>query len=124
MYCNQLLEEYNNDIEGQRAKELDILFEHEKEYKANRIAEDMAHFVMLWLKYFRKENTSYDALVNSSMDEINFTNEEWNEIIENSKIILNKKYNINIVSCDPLILSSGVSFCDINENKKDLALDF
>lgn len=116
MYCNQLLEEYNNDIDGQRAKELDILFEHEKEYKANRIAEDMAHFVMLWLKYFRKENTSYDALVNSSMDEINFTNEEWNKIIENSKIILNKKYNINIVSCNPLILSSDIPFYNINKN--------
>lgn len=116
MYCNQILEEYDEDIAGQRTKDLDILFEHEKEYKANRIAEDMAHFVMLWLKYFRKENTSYDALVNSSMDEINFTNEEWNEIIENSKIILNKKYNINIVSCNPLILSSMISFNKINEN--------
>lgn len=116
MYCNKLLEEYNNDIDGQRAKALDILFEHEKEYKANRIAEDMAHFVMLWLKYFRKENTSYDALVNSSMDEINFTNEEWNMIIENSKIILNKKYNINIVSCNPLILSSKISFNEIDES--------
>lgn len=124
MYCNQILDEYNEDIEGQRTKELDMLFEHEKEYKANRIAEDMAHFVMLWLKYFRKENTSYNALVNSSMDEINFTNEEWDMIIEKSKMILNKKYNINIVSCNPLVLSSSVSFCDINENKKDLVLDF
>jgi len=118
MYCNQLLEEYNKDIEGRRAKELDLFFKHEKEYKANRISEDMAHFVMLWLKYFRKENTSYDALVNSSMDEINFTNEEWNMIIENSKIILNKKYNINILSCNPLILSSSVLFCNINEISK------
>ena len=123
MYCNQILDEYNNDIQGQRAKELDILFEHEKEYKSNRIAEDMAHFVMLWFKYFRKENTSYDALVNSSMDEINFTNEEWNMIIENSKIILNKKYNINVVSCDPLILGSNAPFYNINENQKDLVLD-
>lgn len=116
MYCNQILEEYDEDIEGQRARDLDILFKHEKEYKADRIAEDMAHFVMLWLKYFRKENTSYDALVNSSMDEINFTNEEWNTIIENSKIILNKKYNINIVSCNPLVLSSDAPFDKINQN--------
>lgn len=115
MYCNQILEEYDEDIAGQRAKDLDILFEHEKEYKANRIAEDMAHFVVLWLKYFRKENTSYNALVNSSMDEINFTNEEWDMIIENSKKILNKKYNINIVSCNPLILSSVVPFDKIYE---------
>ena len=115
MYCNQILEEYNEDIKGERAKELDILFKHEKEYKANRIAEDMAHYIMLWLKYFRKENTTYDALVNSSMDEINFTNEEWNIIIENSKQILNKKYNINIVSCNPLVLSFDVPFSNINE---------
>lgn len=110
MYCNQILDEYDEDIAGQRAKNLDILFKHEKEYKADRIAEDMAHFAMLWFKYFRKENTSYDALANSSMDEINFTNEEWDTIIENSKIILNKKYNINIVSCNPLILSCDVPF--------------
>lgn len=116
MYCNQILAEYDEDIEGERAKELDLFFRHEKEYKANRIAEDMAHYVMLWLKYFRKENTNYNALVNSSMDEINFTNEEWNAIIENSKIILNKKYNINIVSCSPLILSSDVPFYNINKN--------
>ncbi len=114
MYCNQILEEYDEDIAGQRAKDLDILFKHEKEYKADRIAEDMAHYVMLWLKYFRKENISYDALVNSSVDEINFTNEEWRSIIENSKIILNKKYNISIVSCNPLILSSDVPFKKMN----------
>jgi len=118
MYCNQLLAEYNEDVEGQRAKELDIMFKHEKEYKANRIAEDMAHFVMLWFKYYCKENTTYNALVNTSLDEINFTNKEWNTIIENSKIILNKKYNINIISCNPLILSSDIPFYNIDKNKK------
>ncbi len=115
MYTNKICPENDKDIEGAREKKLDIFFEHEKKYKQKRLSEDIAHFIMLWFKYYRGDNTDYYSLANSSLGEIKYTNNEWNNIIENSKIVLKNKYNINIVSCKPLVLSSNFPFNNIKE---------
>lgn len=115
MYTNNICPENDKDIEEVREKRLDTFFEHEKKYKEKRLSEDIAHFIMLWFKYYRGDNTDYYSLANSSLGELKYTDEEWNNIIEKSKIVLKNKYNINIVSCKPLILSSSIKFLKIKE---------
>ncbi len=115
MYVNKICPENDKDIEGVREKRLYVFFEHEKTYKQKRLSEDISHFIMLWFKYYRGDNTDYYSLANSSLGELKYTNKEWNSIIKNSKIVLQNKYNINIVSCSPMVLSSDIPFNNIKE---------
>ena len=115
MYCNELSKENDKDIDDKNQFNLDLFFQHEKKYRFKRISEDMAHYTMLWFKYYRGDNTDYYSLANSSTGEIKFNYDEWNTIIENSKEVLQEKYKIILVSCNPLILGSSVPFSAINE---------
>lgn len=116
MYCNVICEENDNDIENSREERLNLFFEREKVYKYNRLSEDIAHFMMLWLKYYRGDNSDYDSVANSSLGEIRYSDDEWQGIYENSKRLLYEKYNIHIISANPLILGSEVPFSEIDEH--------
>ena len=114
MYQNIPYEEDRVGIKGKDLEILRMLVEKERSFRGKRYAEEIAHSIMLWLKYFRNENTSYYRLANSVLgSDFIYTNNEVTKIINNSIPLLNKKYNINIISADPLILSSKVPFCEI-----------
>jgi len=116
MYRNEIKEDDGKDIAGEKLKKLDLMYDRYNAYKAVRISEDIAHYAMLWLKYYREDNTDYIAMANSSTADNCYTNQEWDKIVENSKTILKDKYDISVLSDNPLILSSPVPFNQINEN--------
>lgn len=70
---------------------------------------------LLWFKYYRLENTTYDNLANTSLENNIFMFNDIQTATEKSKEILSQKYNIKIESLSPLILSSNLSFPEINE---------
>lgn len=115
-YRNKTYKEIGKDISGRNLELLSMITEKQKKFRRMRYAEEMAYFAMLWLKYYRKENTTYDRLVRTVMcEEYCYSDEDEKIIIEQSKPILKGKYKIDIVSLDPLILSSHFPFCRIKE---------
>lgn len=116
MYCNEITKDNEKDIKGDEEKKLDFLREKQKEYLKVRYAEEIAHCIMLWFKYYRYENTTYDLLANSYLYSIfSLTSKEKLSIFNLSKKILTQKYKINIISENPLLLSSNVPFDKIIE---------
>lgn len=115
-YQNKIYKETGKDISERKLELLNMMTEKQRRFRGMRYAEEMAYFAMLWLKYYRKENTTYDRLVRTVMcEEYCYSDEDEKNIIEQSKPILKEKYKIDIVSLDPLILSSHVPFCRIKE---------
>lgn len=119
MYQNVPYEDDREEIKGKDLEILKVIVEKETKFRGKRYTEEIAHSIMLWLKYFRNENTDYYRLANSVIaSEFYYSDNEISKIINNSIPLLRKKYNIDIVSKDPLILSSQVPFYEINENVK------
>ena len=105
------------DVTERELRRLNITETKSKTFRANQIIEKIAFDIMLWLKYYRKDNSSYKQLASNSFEEHFFSYNEKQDLIEKTKQVLTDKYKISIVSTDPLILSSVVPFKDIEENR-------
>lgn len=107
MIKNDISIENEKDISGEEEKLLGLLVYKQKEYLKQRYAEEVAHCIMLWFKYYRKESISYYNLANSYiMPLYNYSESETKDIIDLSKKILEEKYFIKIQNEKPLILFS------------------
>lgn len=117
MYQNKIVEEdYEDELESVKDN---IILEKQNQYLERMRAEEVAHYMMLWLKYYRCENTSYHLLARSILQEIfPITKEREKRIIKKSKQILLEKYQIRMVSNNPMILSSPIPFEEIKENEE------
>lgn len=65
MYQNVPYNGTRDEIGGKDLEKVNLITTKEREFRKSRYVEEMAHYAMLWLKYFRNENTSYYGLVNS-----------------------------------------------------------
>lgn len=119
MYQNDPYKGTRDEISGKDLEKVKLITLKEKEFRKNRYVEEMAHYAMLWLKYFRNENTSYYNLVNAVLcDEFHYSKTEISKMVNESIYVLKNKYNIDVTSYDPLILSSCVPFYQIKEDVK------
>ena len=119
MYQNVPYNGTRDEISGKDLEKVNMITMKEREFRKSRYVEEMAHYAMLWLKYFRNENTSYYQLVNSVLcDEFSYNNNEISKMVDESIDVLKKKYDISVTSYNPLILSSNVPFYQIQENVK------
>lgn len=62
MYQNVLYEDDREEIKGKDLETLKMLVEKERKFRGKRYTEEIAHSIMLWLKYFRNEKTNYYRL--------------------------------------------------------------
>ncbi len=119
MYQNAPYKETRDGISVKDLEKVKLITLKEKEFRKSRYIEEMAYYAMLWLKYFRNENTSYHNLVNSVLyDEFSYSKIEISKMVNESINVLKNKYHIDVVSYNPLILSSNVPFYQIKENVK------
>ncbi len=117
MFRNKVCKENDNDPSEYEFKKLHLFCKKSCKFKLNRRAEEVAHCFMLWLKYYRSENTKYGILFDELINEpVDYNEDEKRKLIDESKRILKDKYKITVESEDPLILSSEVPFYKINEN--------
>lgn len=113
MYMNKIDEINTKDVTDEELVIINFVAGKQAEYAEENRANEIAHYLMLWLKYYRMENTTYECVVKSLLYErINFNEDK---IIEKSKQILLDKYKINVISDDPMILASEVPFSEIEE---------
>ena len=116
MYCNDVNRKYDLENDEELLEKCDLLYDKFKFYRASRLAEDIAHFAMLWLKYFRSETIDFKCLAEEIKDNENYDEEEMQDIREEAKNILYEKYDIEMVSSSPMLLVSKVPFSEIKEN--------
>ena len=116
MFQNKISKEYDyNDNHDIKDEDLEILKIKEKEFILKERPYEIAHLIALWLKYFGKESTSFESLVNAYSYEL-FTDlkkDEMNVMYKSVEKILLEKYQIHIVSRNPLILRSDTMLEDI-----------
>ncbi len=116
MYKNEISKTSEEDLQGEELILSDIFYNKRKIFIEKLKAEEIAHYLMLWLKYYRLDRTTYDLCAISTIKEnIPITEKSQNRIIKRSKKILLEKYHITIESENPLILSSRVPFNEIDE---------
>ena len=116
MYCNDVNRKYDLENDERLLENCNLLHERFKFYRASRLAEDIAHFTMLWLKYFRGETTDFEYIAEEIKDNEIYEEEEMKNIREEAKNILYEKYDIEMVSSSPMLLVSKVPFSEIKEN--------
>ena len=109
MFQNKISKEYDyNDNHDIKDEDLEILKIKEKEFILKERPYEIAHLIALWLKYFGKESTSFESLVNAYSYELfsELTKIKMNQIYNGVERLLREKYKIYIVYRKPLILKS------------------
>lgn len=117
MYRNEIKEEYDQDWTDDELEEiyadLEKIEPKIKEQLSEHFAQQISLSIALWFKYFRKENTNYKRIASSTFDYPKFTDEETEKYFKRSKDILRDRYSIEVISEDPIVLSSELPFEDI-----------
>lgn len=104
----------NSDI----AKKLRRYLNKDREYVKMRLLSDIAFRIVLWFKYCRcdyfDENVmKYDKLVSNFLRDYELGFIEKETILKDVELILKDKYNISIITKEPLVLSFDGTFNDI-----------
>jgi len=116
MYKNEIEKTSAEDLEGKELKISELIIDKQNKFREELKALEIAHYLMLWLKYYRLDKTTYNLCALSELKcNIVLNDEEQDRIISKSKQILSEKYHITIECEDPLILSSDVPFSEIDE---------
>lgn len=82
---------------------------YEKESKVFFIAkgaEALAYEIYLYNKYFKESAETLEQLYRSTTDEIVITEQEKQLMFEQTKKILIDKYNLKLISIDPVVVES------------------
>lgn len=82
---------------------------YEKESKVFFItkgAEALAHEIYLYNKYFKESIENLEQLYRSTTDKIVITEQEKQLMFEQTKKILIDKYNLKLISIDPVVVES------------------
>ena len=115
VYKNTITPNNDSDLSDEELEILIQINEKAKKLLINQASDKIAYFMMMWLKYYRLDNTTYDNLARSFLESNIFLLEDINPAIEKSKKVLKEKYKINIESLNPLVLYSNVPFNQIKE---------
>lgn len=82
---------------------------YEKESKvffSAKGAEALAYEIYLYNKYFKESAETLEQLYRSTTDEIVITEQEKQLMFEQTKKILIDKYNLKLISIDPVVVES------------------
>ena len=97
MYQNKISSEYEKDVKGKRLSKLNVFMKKEREYVLSNRSYEIAHRIVLWLKYYGEENiSSLEAIVDEFCDEFKYymTEKERKNMYSKVEEILIHKYKI------------------------------
>ena len=117
MYRNEIREEMNEDVKGERALLLEKFWTIERQFLLEYRPYEIAHCIVLWFKYYRSEIMNYELFIfdKSIPFDYSLTLKET-EYLENViEMILKERYKLKIISKNPFILESKIPFHEINE---------
>lgn len=111
--------DYNIDRKSPSAKKLQTYIKKDQNYMQTRIINDIATRITLWFKYCRcnyldTHTMTYPKIVNNFLKDYNFSLISKEKLLNDIELILKNKYEIDIISKEPLILYFKGTFNEFN----------
>lgn len=110
-----VISEENIDYEND--KQWKQYVEKEKEYLLQVRVKEVATRIAIWFKYWHKDCTSYEVIVNSYLEYMPYeeivSKKEWKTFQQNVEKYLLQHYHIKVIQKNPAIFESKVAFDEI-----------
>lgn len=112
MFQNEISEKLKEDIKNECEEVWEYYCQKEKNYLLKSRPFESAYRIVLWLKYYRQDYTSFDNMLKSFMNPFPYeiTKEEYLDYKKEVINILCDKYKITIKSLDPVVFNSCMPF--------------